>query len=430
MKKWTRTISFLLVVVLFWTGCSAAENTNSGENHDAKDQAKKVELVFWKAKVDPVWTTYWEGAIKRYEEQNPGVTISYTETPNGQPYDTKLNAAYASGTSPDIMMAPISVLAQRAEMGQYEALDEYIDHWADKGDMMEAVFTNGEYKDKSYALAIYPVPALFAYRKDFFQEAGLDPESPPTSWDELAAFAEQMTERDGNTITRSGMSLPIDSFKFWLPFAQQIGYPPVSMDGKEALDHPALIESLTYLTELFKDKKVSAIVNVGQENKQSLFSQGKAAISVAEPTWIKQIIEADASLKDKIGFFWMKRDKEALFSGADMLYISSKSKLKEEAWKFIEFAMTGEEMQTRYEQTQAPVLRKSLQEQYINDNPFMNQAIIKGIEIGEGVPKVPWAPLYMKYLRQAREEAFYGKKSAEQALKDAQETLMKELANQ
>ena len=67
-------------------------------------------------------------------------------------------------------------------------------------------------------------------------------------------------------------------------------------------------------------------------------------------------------------------------------------------------------------------------EQYQKDDPFLNKATIDAIAAGVGAPKVSWASLYMfKYLPQAQQEAFYGKKSPEQALKDNLKLLKDEI---
>ena len=42
----------------------------------------------------------------------------------------------------------------------------------------------GKYQGEQVALGIFPNPQVYAFRKDKFVEAGLDPENPPATWEE------------------------------------------------------------------------------------------------------------------------------------------------------------------------------------------------------------------------------------------------------
>ena len=332
----------LLIVVLLLVGVNSI---------DAKP--KQVELKFWKAGNDLVWHDYLLKTIQEYEKKNPNVKIEYAEAPWGQMIDTKLNTAYASGSSPDIIWHAIASIAQRADKGQYEPLDKYIAKMKDKEDILENIYELGKYKGKVYGMGVYPVPALLAYRKDFFQEVGLNPDKPPATWEELADDAVKLTKRDGQIIIRSGMTLPIDSFKNLIPFAVQNSAENINKGGKPAFDNSNMVETLAYFTDLFKNKKVSAEVSDVNENQQSLFSQGKSAISIMQSTWITQMLQNDPSVKSKIGFINMKRKKPGIWSGCEFLFINAESQHKQEAWKFIQYMLSKEEMWKRYQATNA-----------------------------------------------------------------------------
>lgn len=75
-------------------------------------------------------------------------------------------------------------------------------------------------------------PAVFTYNGAMFEEAGLDPTAPPTTWAEFFAAAEQLTERDANgAITRAGFQ-----YDDWLPVLNplyQLGGMIVTRDGDD-----------------------------------------------------------------------------------------------------------------------------------------------------------------------------------------------------
>src|SRR3546814_16543857 len=57
---------------------------------------------------------------------------------------------------------------------------------------------------------LYGIPMDLAsismyYRRDFFVEAGLDPDRPPRTWDEVTEMGKALTKTDSNgTVTRAG----------------------------------------------------------------------------------------------------------------------------------------------------------------------------------------------------------------------------------
>ncbi len=415
-RRWTMLIVVMLITLIAVAGSSITSADN------------QIVLKFWKGGNDVIWHDYYLNLFKEYEATHPNIKIEFAEAPFGNAIDTKLNTAYASDTSPDIIHHALNSIAIRAEKGQYEPLDSYISRWKDKNDILDNVYEMGRYKKKIYGLGIYPTPAVFAYRKDFFKEAGLDPDKPPTNWQELAADAVKLTKRDGKIVTRAGLNMPIDEIKFLQPFAFQAGGNFVDKNGNPTFDDAGYVEALTYLTDLFKNKQVAIEQTKDRENQQSLFAVNKAAMSIVQPTWIAQLLKNDPSLKDKIGFINMKRKKAAIWSGCELLFISSESKHKKESWELIQFIMNKQEMWNRYKTTKCPVVRKSLQEQYANDDPFINKVLLDAISVGQGAPKTMWSQLYVyKYLPQAQQEAFYGMKTPKQALKDNLDLLQAEI---
>ena len=142
-----------------------------------------AELSFLRIGTDAAERDYWTWVIEQFEAANPGVTVAYDEAAIGADMDTKLNTLFAAGCGPDVIGHGILSVAQRVEMGQYQAIDSYFDAWEGKDDLLPSVLANGTYKDHVYGLGYSVTPYVFAYRKDLLDEAGL---KVPTTWTELA----------------------------------------------------------------------------------------------------------------------------------------------------------------------------------------------------------------------------------------------------
>ena len=54
------------------------------------------------------------------------------------------------------------------------------------------------YQGQTLALPITTNNLALFYNKDLFRAAGLDPDSPPTTWDELVEYGKKLTKADGS----------------------------------------------------------------------------------------------------------------------------------------------------------------------------------------------------------------------------------------
>ena len=139
---------------------------------------EKTKLVFLRSGTEPERKAYWEKMIAGFEKENPNIEIEFQECPYGDDFETKLNTGFASGTAPDIINFTMASLGTRVPLGQYAALDEYVDKWDGKDDFMENALNLGKVNGKIYGIAVFPDPRMLAYNKELFKEAGLDPDTP------------------------------------------------------------------------------------------------------------------------------------------------------------------------------------------------------------------------------------------------------------
>ena len=411
-----------------FTGCTISNNNEESSVQSDKSVQESIKLNFWRAGTDVETEQYWKEFIGRFQEKYPHITVELSNIPWGDEIETKLNAAYASGTAPDILNYAIVSIPQRASVGQYMPLDEFISNWEGKDDIFPNILDLGSFEDKIYGLGMRPDARMFVWRKDMFEAAGLDPNTPPSSWEELKEYAERLTIKENGITKQGGFAMSVaNGFQDFQIFLTQNGgdfIDPKTLEVK--YDSPEAVEALTFLTDLVQNEIV--IPTDQFQASTDAFNNGLSAMAYKNPADIRNILKENPDLEGKIGMSVpLSKVQSATFGGLGLQFISADTKHKEAAWQFVEMSMSPEEIKIRSEQLGIPVVRNSLKDEYIAKDPEMNEAILGAIEVGKGAYPVTFSNRLNEEVSRAIEKAYLGKMSPEEALKASAEAFRKEI---
>ncbi len=131
--------------------------------------------------------------VSQFEEKYPWITI------DGQEYNwtaPTFTAALAAGTLPDVYTIPFTDGKGLIQQGQLVNIDARVRAlpYADK--FNPNVLVNGQDADgKIYAVPTQAYGMSLTYNRTLFTQAGLDPDKPPTTWDEVRAGAKAIAEK-------------------------------------------------------------------------------------------------------------------------------------------------------------------------------------------------------------------------------------------
>jgi len=432
MKKKISLIIIMMLILSMLSGCggsSQESSVNQSENTEKAKENVKLTLMTTEASGEEA-LAYYEELIDKYETDHPGVEIELIQGGNWQDVEAKLSAASLSNTYPDILLVPLSALGSRAALGEYADLTDYIANWEDADDIMPAAIDIGKYKGTSVAIGAYPVPEIIMYRKDFFIEAGLDPDKPPTTWDELYEYATKLAQVDENgEVIRGGFDVPLSENNMTLAeaFLRQNGNYVVDPETEELfLTDQSSIETFEYLKQ-FIDMKLT--VPYQRSGNDDPVLTGKSAMGIVYPSAVAELLADDPDLRENLGFIpFVENEQKGSFCGYRLMMISEESQYKDEAWDFITSYYDTDEMWKRYELFNHTPIRLSMSEEFIELDPELNQALIDCVEYGAGRPVVSWLPILTKYQIQAYEEIMNDVKPASQALSDAEAAIKEELS--
>ncbi len=151
-----------------------------------------TELTVWDWKSgDPAAAAYYQKAKEVFEAAHPGDTISYVMQPNDQ-YYTLLGTALASDGGPDLFLLNGGAQARARFENAVKLDDKIADMKGDLAGLPEFSDANG-----IYAIPLTIQGFVVYYNKALYTAAGLDPATPPKTWDDLtkvcAAFVAQAT---------------------------------------------------------------------------------------------------------------------------------------------------------------------------------------------------------------------------------------------
>jgi multiple sugar transport system substrate-binding protein len=167
-------LSFANVPVVGIRRASAQDTTLTWMSNQRHDKAVKEEL------------------FARYAEET-GVTVEMQIFADEYPDQLKL--AFESGNPPD--MFNMNQPRQQAEAGWSEPLTALVD--AEPGfreSFIPGSFleNQGIYGGEIYGLPMYAQTMRLYYNKRLFEEAGLDPAAPPTTWTELREYSKAISD--------------------------------------------------------------------------------------------------------------------------------------------------------------------------------------------------------------------------------------------
>jgi len=126
--------------------------------------------------------------------------------------------AIAGGTAPDIIVGSFRQARNYIDQGFFLPLDDYLDVDKQKSisHIPEQMWRIVEHDGKYYGLIDSYYLLMLIYRRDLFEEEGLDPDRPPRTWDELYEYAQMLSRPDKQLAREEGFLQPVGQKGFAL----------------------------------------------------------------------------------------------------------------------------------------------------------------------------------------------------------------------
>jgi multiple sugar transport system substrate-binding protein len=422
--------------------------------------AGKVRLRVWS-----MWTgdeeKVFQHILDHYERTHPNIEFDNIST-NYE--DSKTIRAIIAGSPPDFC-----TIADPGLVGQFAANNAVmcLDDLFKKQGFRREDFTPGSIGQCTYKGKLYAMPYLvdciaLLWNKDSFIEAGLDPERPPRTLEELQEFAVRLTKRDekGNLV-RLGCQIEPGRYGLLISVFGGRLYDP-ERDAVTA-DDPRNVEALNWYKKFLDAQGGLAKVNAFSEgfgqgqSANNPFFVGKIAMMVNgqwNPYWafkyapkVRYNAAAFPPLKKRMDVWAYGGMGEKMptrphahasirepyaWLGGNFFVIPNGSKHAQEAWDFFVWMQT-DEAQFRFADTMhgVPNTFTALRDERLRRGESWRPVFGKFMDIAGSrnaahFPVLPITGFYDRQMVNVVESVGFGSKTPEEALRNIQERVSRE----
>jgi multiple sugar transport system substrate-binding protein len=302
----------------------------------------RVPVQLWQVtgaeEVEPV-------VLNRFNERSETIRVQQVGLPFFE-IEQKFLTAVVGNIPPDVFEYFGSV-AQWSTRGALMPLDDLMERDGfDRNSVFPALWSEMMWDGRTFAIPTGVSNEAFYWNKQHFREAGLDPELPPQTWDDLTTYALKLTKyAPDRSIERAGYipgywgANPTSLFLNW---PVQKGARFLSEDGRRVtLNTKAGVESLEWERQLFEKLGRDALIRKRATfgyGTQHGFIAGQLSMIVQKSSFIQELQKFGPDLDYGCTYLPIPSDgKRGVIAGSVWVGIPAGAKHPEEAWEFIKY---------------------------------------------------------------------------------------------
>ena len=218
----------------------------------------------------------WRKMVEGFEKKYPDIKVKYVGYPWASQLD-QLVLMVTGGNPPDVAQIDISSIALYS-MGALEPLNDKFpaDVVADLNDAARAGGTQGD-KLLAWPWVIGAIGMI--YNPTLFEKAGLDPNKPPQTLEQLAEYAVKIRQQGTDVV---GLGIPAKRpAASWMPLLWSYGGDVLNSDGDIVVNSPEAVQSVKYFKSLIDKGAIPTGTDV--YDFRALFSKDKAGFYLDAP---------------------------------------------------------------------------------------------------------------------------------------------------
>lgn len=226
-------------------------------------QAKTDLTMYYPVAVGGPLTKVVDGMIEAFEKQNPDIDVTAIYAGNYNDARVKALAALKSGKPAQLSVMFSIDVHELMDLNAIVPFDEVISSDQDRqwlNSFYPALMENGKVAGKTWGVPFQRSTIVMYYNKDMFRAAGLDPEQPPESWNELVSMGKKLTKKSGSgKVEQWGAMIPSTGYPYWMfgALTKQNGQVLMNQAGNQTyFNDPAVVDALKYWQSLGNDHQI------------------------------------------------------------------------------------------------------------------------------------------------------------------------------
>jgi multiple sugar transport system substrate-binding protein len=319
MRPWRWAVLALALCELAATASACAETV-------------RVTVSYYSAATGP----YFEKMAAAFHAANPGIDVKI-QVVNWDVLLQKLRTDVSGGVNSDISILGTRSLLDFVRDDLAEPLDGYMSPEF-KNRFIGQFLKPSQIDGKTYGLPIAASARAMFYNKTMLTAAGF-PDGPKT-WDDVVAAARKIKLAGSAGFGLMAKGTEVDVYYYYALWSY--GGDVVGPDGKAAFDSPAGVKALTlYKSLVDQGLTQDGVTNYTRTDLQELFKQGRVGMIISLPFMINQIAKQAPNLD--YGIVPVPTGTvQSTYAVTDSIIMFSNSKVKQAAWKFLDYLFTKE----------------------------------------------------------------------------------------
>ena len=397
------------------------------------------DLELWHFWASPVRRNGVGHIVAMCKQKLPNINVTDTVKPFGDIWTANIAAVAAGSGMPDVIVSDRPTLPKDAADGVYMSLQEFADRDGITRDQFyDWAWDQTLYEGQTYGIPFETDVRVLFWNKQLFEAAGLDPNKPPTTWDELWEMADKLDVKNDDGTYKRIAFMPMWNAGFNPFWAYLNGAPLIDAEGNPVINSPEAVEALTWMKKwVDRYGGWQAVQNFQAQYgapPNDLF-MGNGVAMLTDIFGYNSQLEFYRPRSDANGDFQLTGDDPRMdwgiaplpynagpadWSGGFSLSIPTGAKNPEAAWEFIK-CMTGPEGQASWARdTQAqPTNLIAAKDPVLMGNPKW-AVVDEALKTSTGGVYVSKYPNWTEQLDLVLEKVWTGELTPQEALDQAQ----------
>ncbi|MGA5444596.1 ABC transporter substrate-binding protein [Streptomyces griseoincarnatus] len=309
-----RTLLALGVGALALTACGS-------DGDDAADGKTRITVNCMPPKSAKVDRQFFEEETAAFEKKNPDIdVVPHDAFPCQDPktFDAKL----AGGQMEDVFYTYFTDARHVVDIGQAADLTPYVEELKSYDTVQRQLRDIYTVDGKIYGIPRTGYSMGLIYNRELFEKAGLDPDAPPATWDEVRTAAKRIAALGDGVVGYADYSAQNQGGWHFTAELYSRGGDVVSADGKKAtVDTPEGRAVLRTLHDMrWKDESMGSKQLLVINDAQQMMGSGKLGMYLAAPDNIPILVKEKGAEYKNIAIAPMPGGKATLVGGDGYMF--------------------------------------------------------------------------------------------------------------